>query len=181
MNLTHNYIAPTILTDRLSLRATRLDDFEASFAMWSDPEFVRFIGGKPSDRAESHSRLLRYGGLWPLLGYGYWAVEDRASGRYAGEVGFADFKRELTEELEDVPEAGWVIAPEFAGQGYATEAMMAAAHWMDQQDRWRSTFCMVVPENHRSIRVAKKLGYTPRETVDHKGSEVTLFDRTSSV
>ena len=50
------------------------------------------IGGKPFTREESWARLLRYGGLWSLLGYGYWAVRDKESGRFAGELGFAGFR-----------------------------------------------------------------------------------------
>ena len=60
--------APTLETPRLALRAHRRDDFAACAAMWADPEVVRHIGGRTFSAEESWSRLLRYGGLWTLLG-----------------------------------------------------------------------------------------------------------------
>jgi RimJ/RimL family protein N-acetyltransferase len=57
-------------------------------------------------------------------------VVDRASQRFVGEVGFADFRREINPPL-DAPEAGWVLASWAAGNGLATEAMIAALRWAD--------------------------------------------------
>jgi len=38
---------PTLETERLKLRAHRLEDFVHCAAMWADPEVTRYIGGKP--------------------------------------------------------------------------------------------------------------------------------------
>ena len=67
---------PVLETERLLLRAPSADDLDASTAMWSNPAVVRHIGGKPFTREEVWSRILRARGLWPMLGYGYWAVYD---------------------------------------------------------------------------------------------------------
>lgn len=40
--------SPIIETERLILRAHRLDDFPALAAMWGDPVVARFISGQPS-------------------------------------------------------------------------------------------------------------------------------------
>ena len=45
-------------TERLILRPHALDDYEPAYAMWSDPEVVRFIGGRPATREEVWHRLL---------------------------------------------------------------------------------------------------------------------------
>jgi RimJ/RimL family protein N-acetyltransferase len=66
-------------TDRLIMRPHVRADFDDSFAMWSDPEVTRFIGGQPSTREETWSRLLRYVGHWTMLGFGYWAVRDKVA------------------------------------------------------------------------------------------------------
>jgi RimJ/RimL family protein N-acetyltransferase len=60
------------------------------------------------------------------LSYGYWAVEEKTSGRYVGELGFADFKRDIVPSIEGMPELGWALVPQFHGKGYATEALRAA-------------------------------------------------------
>ncbi len=113
--------APRLETPRLVLRAHEARDLDAVAALWSDPEVVRYISGTPFTRAESWSRILRYAGLWPIVGYGYWAVEERATGRFVGDVGLADFARELSPPIYETPEAGWVLSPLMHGKGYATE------------------------------------------------------------
>jgi RimJ/RimL family protein N-acetyltransferase len=69
--------------------------------------------------------VLRYAGLWTLVGLGYWVARDRATGRFVGEGGLADFRRDLTPALGNAPEVGWVLAPWAHGRGLATEAVRA--------------------------------------------------------
>jgi len=83
-------VAPALETDRLVLRVHRLDDLAACAAMWADPLVTRHIGGKPSTPQATWLRMLRYPGLWALLGFGYWAVEEKATGAFVADVGFAD-------------------------------------------------------------------------------------------
>jgi RimJ/RimL family protein N-acetyltransferase len=153
--------APRIETERLVLRETRADDFDACAKLWADERVVRHIGGKPSTPTESWARMLRFPGLWALLGYGYWSLETKA-GDFAGQVGLADFKRDLSVDIAGVPEAGWVLSPDHHGQGYATEAMAAVLGWADAHLNAPSTCCLIDPENTASIRVAEKLGYGER-------------------
>ena len=99
--------APTIESERLVLRGYIVEDFPDMAAAWADPEVVRYIG-RPSTEEESWARFLRNSALWPMLGYGYWAATEKGSGRWIGDVGFADFKREIEPSLKGVPEIGWV-------------------------------------------------------------------------
>ncbi len=151
--------APRLETGRLILRETRADDFEPFAALWGDERVTRHIGGTPSTPGESWNRMLRLPGLWALLGYGYWTLEDRSDGRFCGQVGFADFKRDLTVDISAAPEAGWVLSPHVHGRGYATEAMTAALAWLDAQVDAPRSCCLIDPDNAASIRVAEKLGY----------------------
>jgi RimJ/RimL family protein N-acetyltransferase len=157
--MTTSSLVPILETPRLILRGHRREDFEASVAMWGDLEVARHISGKPSTSEESWARLLRYGGLWSLLGLGYWAAEEKASGRFVGDVGFGIFQRDIEPNYGEAPEAGWVLAPWCHGQGYATEAMQAALAWSDRHLPGRATVCITAPENAASIRVAEKCGY----------------------
>src|SRR5512142_2639564 len=102
--------APALRTPRLRLRAHHADDFDTCRAIWSDPEVVRHIGGKPATGEEAWRRLLVYAGLWSLLGYGYWAIEEQASGQYIGDIGFAEFRRDIDPPLRGMLESGWVLA-----------------------------------------------------------------------
>src|SRR5689334_19710331 len=120
---------PVVSTARLTLRAHRLDDFAAYFAMWADPAVTRFIGGRPLSREDAWARFLRYTSHWAMMGYGFWAITETATGRFAGEAGLAEFKREIEPPLVGTPEIGWVMAPWAQGQGFATEAVRAATAW----------------------------------------------------
>jgi RimJ/RimL family protein N-acetyltransferase len=168
---------PVLETERLTLRGHRLDDFPACAAMWADPIVTRHIGGKPLTEEESWARLQRYVGHWAMLGFGYWVVEEKATGKFAGEVGFADLKRGLDGSLKDAPEIGWVLASQFHGKGYATEAVRAAIVWGDGHFGRCQTICIIDPENRASMRVAEKCGYRELRMATYKRQPIVVFAR----
>lgn len=169
---------PMLQTPRLVLRRHTLEDFDDAVAMWADAGVARFIGGKPATREEVWARLLRYAGHWALLGYGYWVIRERASGRFVGEIGFADFHRDIDPAFGDRPEAGWALAPWAHGQGFAGEALAAILSWADGQFRTKSTVCMIDPANAPSLRLAEKVGYREYTRTLYKGAPTLLFERT---
>lgn len=169
-------IVPVLQTARLTLRGHTVDDFNDSFAMWSDPDVARYIGGRPSSGEEVWSRLLRYFGLWPALGYGYWVVTDQKSGRFVGEVGLANFRREISPPI-DSPETGWALAPRTFGNGFATEALAAALSWSDVNLSTPRTLCMISDGNLASVRVAEKVGYGVMARTEYKDTSTTLYER----
>ena len=171
---------PVLETERLKLRGHRLDDFAACAAMWADPVVSRQLGRKPFTEEESWTRLLRYVGHWALLGFGYWVVEEKSSGSFAGEVGFADYKRDMQSPVKELPEIGWVLAARAHGKGYATEAARAAIAWGDDHFSLSRTTCIVSPDNPRSIRVAEKCGYRNLELTQYKGKPIIAFVREAS-
>ncbi len=169
--------APLLTSERLLLRAHRRDDFDACAALWGDAELTRYIGGRPFTREESWARLLRYVGHWALNGYGFWVIEERATGRYVGEVGFADHKREMIPSLDGIPEIGWILAADVHGRGYATEAVRTALEWGDANLQAAQTACIIHPENAASLRIAEKCGYsTPRQGT-YKGKPIMVSFR----
>ena len=168
---------PVLESERLRLRGHRLDDFAACAAMWADPEVTRYIGGKPLGEEECWKRMLRYVGHWSLLGYGYWVAEEKTTGKYVGEVGFAEHKREMEPSIRGVPEIGWVVAAEAQGQGFATEAVRSAVAWGDRHLGRIRTACIIDAENLGSIRVAEKCGYRQLQVAKYKGRDTLLFVR----
>jgi RimJ/RimL family protein N-acetyltransferase len=170
-------VIPVLETPRLRLRGHRPDDFAACAAMWADPVVVRYFGGKPFSPEEVWSRLLRYAGHWAWLGYGYWAVEEKSTNSFIGEVGFADYKREVVPSLDGMPEIGWVFTSAAHGQGFATEAVAAALAWGGAQFGSAKTVCLINPENVASIRVATKSGYQEWRRSSYKGAPAILYTR----
>src|SRR5690349_5259513 len=110
---------PVLETPRLRLRPYRLDDFESYAAMWQEPAVVRFIGGVPFTREQSWTRFLRQVGMWQLMGFGFFTIEDKATGRMAGECGFHEVRRNLTPSIEGTMETGWALIAAFQGRGIA--------------------------------------------------------------
>jgi RimJ/RimL family protein N-acetyltransferase len=191
----HSGKVPVIETERLRLRGHRLEDFPDSAALWADPFVTRFIGGKPLSEEEVWARVLRYVGHWAWMGFGYWVVEEKSVGRFAGEVGFADWKRDISPSLQGVPELGWVLASRVHGMGYATEAVSAAIAWgnanfgatysatkdpsyrrpVAPQLSAARMVCIIDPDNIRSIRVAEKCGFKEVQPASYKGEPTILF------
>jgi len=168
---------PAIDTERLALRGHRLDDFDDCAAMWADPVVTRHIGGKPFSKEDVWKRVLGYAGHWSLMGFGYWVIREKASGRFVGEVGFADFKRQIEPSLEGVPEIGWALATWAHGKGFATEAVRAALTWSETHFESRRTVCLINPDNLASIRVAGKCGYKEFARTTYKDQPTIIFDR----
>jgi RimJ/RimL family protein N-acetyltransferase len=173
----HSIPIPVLETPRLTLRGHRAADLDDSLSLWGDPEVVRFIGGKPASREEVWARVLRYIGHWAVAGYGMWHIRERSSDRFVGEVGMADFRRDITVSFDGAPETGWALRPWAQGKGYATEAMTAVLTW--GAARHPRTVCMIDPDNAASQRVAGKLGYREMARADYKASQVILFERRS--
>jgi RimJ/RimL family protein N-acetyltransferase len=120
---------------------------------------------------------LRYVGHWSVLGFGYWLVEEKISGQFVGEVGFADYKREIEPSIDNVPEIGWVLVPAMHGNGYATESVRAAINWFADRFATIRTVCLIAPENAASIRVAIKCEYKEYLRTTYKGKPTSLFVR----
>jgi len=169
--------APTLETARLLLRPFLESDIEAQSRTMADPAIVRHLGGTPFSREESWRRLLCAPGLWALLGYGYWAAVERDGGAYVGQIGFADFKRDLEPNIEGLPEMGWILAPEMHGRGYATEAVGAAISWADEVLKAPELTAIIDHGNQASIRVAEKSGFSIREEASYRGAPILLFRR----
>jgi RimJ/RimL family protein N-acetyltransferase len=170
-------VNPTIDTERLTMRCPRLEDFEEALAMWADPQVTRYIGGKPSTREEMWARLLRYVGHWDLMGFGFWVVREKSTGRFVGEVGLADFRRDIEPPLGASKEAGWALSPSAHGKGFATEAVRAALRWAEGRFGPERVVCLIDPENEASLKVAHKCGFREFSRGTYKGGPTLMLER----
>jgi RimJ/RimL family protein N-acetyltransferase len=171
---------PILETPRLILRGHKLGDFDPLVAIWSDPIVLKHFHGPVLTREEHWAKFLRLFGIWALLGYGMWAIEEKSTGEYIGATGIFDVKRELDPALDGVPEAGWTLAARCHGKGYATEATHAALGWVDGNLAHRLLFCIIATTNAASIRVAEKCGFQPRGETIYKEEPTLIFLRESN-
>ncbi|SES86024.1 Protein N-acetyltransferase, RimJ/RimL family [Kosakonia radicincitans] len=167
--------APQLETERLILKQFTLEDFPALKECWATPEMVKINGGEMPTTDMVWTRLLRDIGHWQMLGYGYWAVFEKSTNRYAGSFGFQDAHRDITPALE-YPEAGWTLMPEARGKGYATEALAAILLWADKT--FSSPVCCIIDEeNKRSNYLAERFGFQFQNYVNYRGKQVRLLVR----
>ena len=151
---------PVVETERLLLRPYAPSDFSDCAALWADPATVAFIGnGQPLTEEAAWSRVLRHIGHWHAVGYGYWAAREKANGRFVGEFGFQNLRRDIDPPLGDRPEIGWVLAASAQGCGFAREAVTGALAWADHALAAPETACIIRPAHERSIRIAIESGY----------------------
>jgi len=170
----------TIETPRLVLRRYHAADFDTYLKICADPEMSCYSGRPPPGPEETWARLLRNVGHWAERGYGFFAVEEKATGCLVGEAGLADFHRQLGPEFDRAPEVGWAIAPAAQRQGYATEATAAALGWIEALFGIDRTVCIIHCENQASIRVAEKLGYVQFGERNYRGYRGLTFERLRS-
>jgi RimJ/RimL family protein N-acetyltransferase len=162
---------PTVMTERLRLRAFRESDLDDYAAVYADPEVVRYLAGagEPWDRGRAWRHMAFLVGHWHLGGAGVWAVEHRETGTFLGMIGFA--------APEGWPgfELSWTLARRWWGNGYATEGARAAlAHAFTRLGKDR-VISLIHPENRASIRVAERIGETLQGRLSHLGREMLCY------
>jgi RimJ/RimL family protein N-acetyltransferase len=156
-------------TERLILRQWKLADFEPYASICSDPEVMRFLGGKPLSRADAWRHMSFMVGHWQLLNYGPFAVEEKSSGNFIGRIGF------LNPEGWPGFELGWTLGRQSWGKGYATEAARRCLEYaFNDMDR-SHVISLIDPDNHPSIKVAERLGEKPEGTAEVFGHGVIVF------
>ena len=161
--------APILTTPRLKLRMLEARDFDEYAAIHSDFEVTRFTARKQMNRAESWRHMATIVGHWHLRGYGMWGVEELATQRLVGRVGF-----HCPEGWPEF-ELGWTIGREFWGRGFATEAARAALeHAFTAMDR-EHVISLIDPLNVNSIRVAERLGEKIEGETEIDGNRLIVY------
>ena len=110
---------------------------------------------------DSIARLLRNAGSWALWGYGAFIVRRPGEARSVATCGVFRSHRGFgaAQGMDNVPEAGWIVHAECAGQGIAREAMVAALAWFDREHGPQRVVCMIEEGNDASVKVAQTLGF----------------------
>ncbi|GAB3859381.1 GNAT family N-acetyltransferase [Hymenobacter terrigena] len=179
MSLAHTppSLVPVLETSRLRLRGFRADDFDPWFAMSRQLAYHRYFTPEPMPAEEVWKLVLRSAGHWLITGYGFWAVEEKESGRFVGAVGFLHLKRAIEPPLGDAPEIGWVMDPAIHGKGYASEAVAAVLAWGESYFGPVRTVCIIHPENEPSLRLAAKFGYQEYARATYHTQPIVLLER----
>lgn len=161
--------APEVLTPRLRLRAWTDEDVQGLADIYADPESVRYL--RFHDVEGTRQQIERFKTHWERHGFGLWAVEQRATGRFVGRIGLMHHD-DWTASPHDA-EVGWVVARDLWGQGLATEGGRAALNFgaLGVTD----FISIANVDNAGSQRVMQKLSLVRRGETDWHGSRVVWF------
>ena len=160
---------PCLHTERLLLREYRREDFDGFAAHLADPVSAAHLG--LSDRQAAWRIFCSQAGMWLLDGAGWWAVEEKETGRVVGTIG-AFFREEAT-----VMELGWNTYRSFGGRGFANEAAAAAVHHALGIRREPKVRALIASANASSLGVAKRLGLSYEADTEIHGKAVGIYSR----
>jgi RimJ/RimL family protein N-acetyltransferase len=137
--------------------------------LWGDAEAMQFIpGGVKTSVAETRDRLetLR---ARDRHGWGFWAIDERESGRPVGGVGLFPLNWEGPEI-----ELAYHVVPSVWNLGYASEAATAvlAAAWEAGLDQ---VVAVAMPGNVASRRVMEKLGMSFEGSTRYRDFDVVRY------
>ena len=153
-----------ITTERLIMRGWREADLAPWAAMNADPEVRRYVGPLLTFE-QAAAWVLNYQDDLDRYGFGFWAVEIRASGEFIGFTG-------LNTMDEGTPfsgvELGWRLARSARGRGYATGAGLAALRYGFDAVGLPEVVAVTMARNVRSQAVMRRIGMTtdPAEDFD---------------
>lgn len=154
---------PELATARLRLRSWSLADAAPFAELNADPRVMEHF---PSvlTRAESDAAMASISAELTTRGYGLWAVEVVGGSSFIGFVGLhrIDFPAHFTPAVE----IGWRLDAQHWGQGYATEAALAAVRFGFTDLGLDEIVSMTVPANRRSRTVMERLGMVRDQSDD---------------
>lgn len=168
--------APEIaVTARLVLRRLSAADAPFVLRLVNEPSWLRFIGDRGVHNLEDARKYLEKGPLamYAQHGFGLYMVErlpDRAP------MGLCGLIRRDT--LPDV-DAGIAFLPEYWGQGYAREALVAVLDYGQRVFGLQRVIAVTSPDNERSIKLIESLGFRFERMVQMAPGEpeIKLFGR----
>lgn len=145
---------PTLRTERLSLRAMHPIDTEDMYDYARREEVTRYLLWSPHPNESYTKQYLSYIQSRYALGDFYdWAIIDQESRRMIGTCGFARI-----DTANASAELGYVLNPDFAGRGYATEAAKRVMEFGFSELGLHRIEARFMVGNAPSQRVMEKLG-----------------------
>jgi RimJ/RimL family protein N-acetyltransferase len=146
---------PPIATPRLNLRQWQPPDYAHFAALNADPVVMEFFPALLSEE-QSNAMAAKIQATIAHQGWGFWAVEIKATGDFAGFVGLHEPGYHLP--CSPCVEVGWRLDKAFWGKGYATEAGTAALDFAFNTLQLTEVVSFTSVLNLKSQAVMQRLG-----------------------
>jgi RimJ/RimL family protein N-acetyltransferase len=148
-------VFPVLKTERLVLRQVTAEDTAAMFRLMGDPRVTRFLGRAPfASLDEATQRVKMFEKEFQARAGLAWAVTQRTDGQFMGICRYTHF-----DTFHDRAELGYLLMPEWWGQGVMAEAVSAALDFGFNRIGLHSVEADIDPANSQSRRLLEKLGF----------------------
>jgi RimJ/RimL family protein N-acetyltransferase len=161
-------------TSRLILRHQVPDDHDSLFALYCDPDVIKYIPDASHGYRETREEL-----EWHMHGHPkypelrLWATIYKETGKFIGRCGLLPWTIEQREEVE----VAFLLAKEYWGQGLGTEAALAIVHYAFEQLHLSRLVCLIHPDNQASVKVATNIGMTLEKEMEDELGPYLLYSR----
>lgn len=141
-------------TKRCILRESRIEDVDAFYELYKEPEITRYTDGLYEYKSSERAALQEYiDKVYPYYEFGIWTVILKETGKIIGRAGF-----NIREGCE-LPELGYVIGLPWQGKGLATEVCQAILSYGAEALGFTQVQAVIHRDNRASLRLAEGLGF----------------------
>ena len=149
----------TILeTERCEVREFIPEDLEAICELYDD-EARRYLEAPSEDLYKERKILTAYiDRVYPLCGYGHWAVLDRGTGKLIGRFGFSFPKASAPGPVPDAS-FGYLLHKDRRGRGIAREVCAALLEYGFSQLGFETVGADAEAANAASVKILQSLGF----------------------
>jgi|GEM_PF-457571 len=162
---------PVLETERLALRWLTRQDAAFIQELVNQPSWLANIGERNVHSPEDGVRYITDGPrmMYAKFGFGLWCVVRKEDGAPIGLTGL------LQRDYLDHPDIGYAFLERHQGQGYGSEACLAALAHARSEFGAKRVMAIVLPTNTGSIRILEKLGMRLQGPITPPGDEKALF------
>ncbi len=162
---------PWLEGDRVRLRAPQAEDIDPLFALFSDPDVMRYWSRAPMvERAEAIVYIQSIVDGFMKRELLNWIIADRTDDSMIGTCTLYDIQPQHLRVA-----VGYALMPARQGQGLAREAVSMAMQWAFDSLKVHRVEADIEPRNLPSERLLRALGFQPEGLLRERfcsGSEI---------
>lgn len=164
-----------IETDRCFLREMTMEDLDALYQLYEEPEITRYMEGLYEDREKEEEYTRAYiNNMYRFYGYGMWLVIEKETGKIIGRAGLNN----VDIHGEPALEMGYMVGKPYQNQGYATEVCEGILQFAAEATEFKMINCLIQKENVKSVHLIEKLDFTWEEELEIKEKTMQRYTKT---
>lgn len=164
-----------IETERCFLREMTMEDLDALYQLYEEPEITRYMEGLYEDREKEEEYTRAYiNNMYRFYGYGMWLVIEKETGKIIGRAGLNN----VDIHGEPALEMGYMVGKPYQNQGYATEVCEGILQFAAEATEFKMINCLIQKENVKSVHLIEKLDFTWEEELEIKEKTMQRYTKT---